>query len=300
MQKLLPVRISPVELPLGFGTLHTLDLLEWDGDAEDDACQAIVEQVRQRLTQAGTRERGSSEDERLRLARLASEDTLGHRRQRRRLLLALGVAGAAGVGALGWVGWQRFNHHEALVHLVQALDGHFANPPRLESAQSEYARALELDDDLAPAHYFLAHLYAQLMLRGSPPPSGDVLEALRADARGHFQQALAHGEQLDGAQRVIANNQLALLSQADATTAVTRPVPSTTVGDAGVPPVRIDPSVPPAPPVTVAEGPSSGVVAPACRARSAAARRREHRARRWGRKSGRSPPCHRACKRRRP
>jgi tetratricopeptide (TPR) repeat protein len=262
MQKLLPVRISPVELPLGFGTLHTLDLLDWDGDADDDACRTLVEQVRQRLAQAGPRERGSEEAERLMLARLASEDTLGHRRQRRRLMLALGIAGAAGVGALGWVGWQRFNRREALVHLVQALDSHFASPPRLETAQSEYARALELDDELAPAHYFLAHLYAQLMLRGSPPPGGDVLEALRADARSHFQQALAHGEQLDGAQRVIANSQLALLNQSDANTAVTRPVPSTTVGDAGAPPVRIDASVPPTPPVTVAEGPSSAVIQP--------------------------------------
>ena len=34
--KLLPLRIEDVELPLGFGQLHTLDLLNWSGDAGGD------------------------------------------------------------------------------------------------------------------------------------------------------------------------------------------------------------------------------------------------------------------------
>ena len=44
--KLLPVRIADVQVPLGFGTLHTLDLLDWDGDATDPACTALVAQIR--------------------------------------------------------------------------------------------------------------------------------------------------------------------------------------------------------------------------------------------------------------
>ena len=43
--KLLPVRIEPVDLPLGFGQLHTLDLLEWDGDPDDAAFQKLVQDV---------------------------------------------------------------------------------------------------------------------------------------------------------------------------------------------------------------------------------------------------------------
>lgn len=256
LQKLVPVRISPVELPLGFGTLHTLDLLDWDGDPTDEACLALINQVRQRLEKAGPRDARTDEAARLAtLAQLASEDTLSHRRRRRRLVLGLGVAGATGAVGLGLVGWQRLNRAEALAHLGQALEDHFANPPRLESAQSEYASAIDLDNGLATAHYFLAHLYAQLMLRGSPPPSGELLEALRADARQHFQQALNSPERLDGAQRVIARGQLALLSQTDTATAVTRSVQVAETGgnagtDPGPPPVRIDDTLPPRPPAS--------------------------------------------------
>lgn len=260
MGKLVPVRISPVELPLGFGTLHTLDLLDWDGDPNAEACLALINQVRQRLEKAGPRDDRADEAARqARLAQLASEDTLGHRRRRRRLVLGLGVAGAAGTVGLGLVGWRRLNRAEALAHLGQALEDHFANPPRLESAQSEYASAIELDGGLATAHYFLAHLYAQLMLRGSPPPSGELLDALRADARQHFQRALDTPDRLDGAQRVIARGQLALLSQTDTAAAVSRPVEVAEAGGGagegaappGTAPVRIDDTVPVPPPASV-------------------------------------------------
>lgn len=260
MGKLLPVRIAEVELPLGFGTLHTLDLLGWDGDADDEACRALVAQVRQRLAAAGPRDGPASDAARpTTRAQLASETTLGQRRRQRRLMLALGLVGASGLAGLGAFGWLRFNQREAIAHLGRALEDHFAIPPRLERAQSGYANALALDDALAPAHYFLAHLYAQLMLRGSPPPSGEVLEALRADARQHFQRALDHAERLDGAQRVVARSQLAQLSLTDAAPAITRPAPSgeaapgTTPApdDGDAPPVPIDAPEPVRPPATV-------------------------------------------------
>jgi hypothetical protein len=222
MQKLLPVRIAEVDLPLGFGTLHTLDMLGWEGDPDDAACQHVVAQVRQRLAQARGGPAGSAEA-RVAMARQTAEGSLTLRRRRHWLLWAVGGAGAAGVAGLGAVGWQRFNQREALAHLGQGIDEHFASPPRLERAQSEYANALALDAGLAPAHYFLGHLYAQLMLRGSPAPSGEVLQALRNDARGHFEQALADAERLDSsAQRLIARQQLGLLNQHDPAPAVTR------------------------------------------------------------------------------
>ena len=48
--KLLPVRIEDVALPLGFGMLHTLDLIAWDGEADDDACRALREEVRRQVS----------------------------------------------------------------------------------------------------------------------------------------------------------------------------------------------------------------------------------------------------------
>ncbi|MDP3823355.1 MAG: toll/interleukin-1 receptor domain-containing protein, partial [Burkholderiales bacterium] len=50
--KLLPVRIEDIELPLGFGQLHTLDLLDWDGDTGDDAFEKLLLEVRQRRQRA--------------------------------------------------------------------------------------------------------------------------------------------------------------------------------------------------------------------------------------------------------
>ncbi|HKW83264.1 MAG TPA: toll/interleukin-1 receptor domain-containing protein, partial [Burkholderiaceae bacterium] len=50
--KLLPVRIEEVDLPLGFGQLHTLDLLDWDGDADDEAFQALALEIERRRTRA--------------------------------------------------------------------------------------------------------------------------------------------------------------------------------------------------------------------------------------------------------
>lgn len=277
MHKLLPVRIAPVELPLGFGTLHTLDLLDWDGDADDPACQAVVAQVRQRLERAG-----STPGARPPASPAIESGGLAARRHRRRWLLAAGLVGGLGAAGLGALGWRHYLQREALGHLGRGLAEHFADPPRLERAQAEYASAVDLDGALAPAHYFLAHLYAQLMLRGSPPPTGELLDALRADARNHFQQALAHADRLDGAQRVVARSQLALLSQEDAAPALSRatptdeaapsrPPPPTSTGAAG--PVTSGPAAPPSAPVPgEATGPLQRVQAPPAVAQAARGR----------------------------
>ncbi|PXW99393.1 TIR domain-containing protein [Sphaerotilus hippei] len=226
--KLLPVRIEDVQLPLGFGTLHTLDLLDWDGDADDEACARLIEQIRQRLEVA--RRPGSGADTSHGPGGAGPEASLT-RRRRRRLLTTLGAAGVAGLaGSAGWLGWQRSQHEqgrrEARERLERALQLHFAQPPQLEGAQSAYTDALALDPALARGHYFLAHLYVQLMLRGSPPPAGEVLEALRSDALQHFAAALelarAEPTRLDTSQRLVASQQLGALRLQDAAPALSR------------------------------------------------------------------------------
>lgn len=47
-KKLLPVRIEEMALPLGFGMLHTPDLLHWDGAADDPAYQALCTEIGKR------------------------------------------------------------------------------------------------------------------------------------------------------------------------------------------------------------------------------------------------------------
>ncbi|HSI56802.1 MAG TPA: TIR domain-containing protein, partial [Ideonella sp.] len=242
LKKLLPVRIAPVELPLGFGTLHTLDLLEWDGDADHEACATLIEQVQQRLVRA--REPGGAAADGAvprPLPATGAEDTLGHRRRRRRLLGGLGIAAAAGVAGAGWLGWSDWQarrreaeaQRRSEAHFRQGIGDQFAQPPQLERAAFEYNQAVLLDPGMAAAHYYLAHLYAQMMLRGNPPPSGEVLEALRSDARMQFELALAHSDRLDGSQRVIAKAQFALLDQRDEAAPLTRPATSAAADDAG-------------------------------------------------------------------
>jgi queuine/archaeosine tRNA-ribosyltransferase len=42
---LLPIRIEDVELPLGFGNLHTVDLIGWDGNADDVGVRQLLQAV---------------------------------------------------------------------------------------------------------------------------------------------------------------------------------------------------------------------------------------------------------------
>ena len=231
LQKLIPVRIADVALPLGFGTLHTLDLLDWDGDADDESCTALVRHIRTRLAAARTQPEPAD----ARRTGAYAEDGLAGRRQRRRLLGAMAgfvVVGAGGGGAWIWHSQElQRRQAQARERLDKGLLDHFASQPQLESAQAAYSDALLLDPGLARAHYFLGHLYAQLMLRGTPPPAGAVLDALRADASQHFKTAIdlagADALRLDGSQRVIAGQQLALLDQTDASVALTRTVVAT-------------------------------------------------------------------------
>jgi hypothetical protein len=218
-KKLLPVRITEVELPLGFGTLNTLDLLDWHGDDEEEGFVDLLAQVRARLA-AGL---GAG----VQALPRAAEDGPTRRRQRRQWLLGgacLALAGSAGLGA--WV-WRRDQQQaEARDRLDQALQFHFARPPELDRARTAYSEATHLDPSLARAYYFWAHLLVQQLLEAQPPLQGEVLTETRQLALANFSQAIelarADARRLEGSQRAIAQQQVASLSAPDAAPPVAR------------------------------------------------------------------------------
>lgn len=275
MGKLLPVRIDGVQLPLGFGTLHTLDLNQADEPADDPAWPDFLTQLRGRLSVPA--------------GRPAQEPVPAGRRTwtRRQTLVSFGALGGAGLGTGLWL-WRDHEgagrRRQAIERLDKALEDHFAPEPRLEGAQAAYADALRLDPTLARAHYFLAHLYVQSMRLGNPPPEDALLQTLRAEAREHFRQALnlagSDSLRLDASQRLIAGRQLAQLQEQDAEAppalarAPKEAAPGTAFADApaaGTPPAASPPASPaparaaaarprpvepprvPAPPATVAQ-----------------------------------------------
>ena len=202
--KLLPVRIEEVELPLGFGQLHTLDLLGWDGDAGDDGFQALLFEVRQRLRQAPG---------------LPALGRPPRRWPRRRALIAAGVVALALGGAAYWFALDQqaeaqsrldIGRLEADRHFRAGLDQQYASVPQLETALNEYLSALELRPAHARARYYLGHVYAQT---GKPT---DALDAFR-------QAVLATEAPLDRSQRADAEKQLRTLATVEGeATPVTR------------------------------------------------------------------------------
>lgn len=222
--KLLPIRIHDVALPLGFGTLHTLDLLDWDGEEDVEALQNVLGQVRTRLT-TGAEKVPVRPPLRVRWWKLNGG--------RRRLLASAGLVGVVVAGGGGW--WLEMGRRErqqalreARQQLDQGLKDHFSQPPQLESARAAYSEALRLDPAFCRAHYYLGHVYVQLMLNQTPPAQDSVLEALRKDARAQFEAAVRlagqDAEQLDGSQRVIAAGLLQMLQQTDAVAPLDRHV----------------------------------------------------------------------------
>ena len=144
--KLLPVRIEDVDLPLGFGQLHTLDLLGWDGDAGDDGFQALLFELRQRLRQ------GPGLPALVRPARLWP--------WRRALIPGVAVALVLGGAAYWTLTDQRADEQsrlnigrtEADRHFRAGLDQQYASVPQLETALNEYLNAVELRPAHARAH----------------------------------------------------------------------------------------------------------------------------------------------------
>ena len=199
--KLLPLRIEDVELPLGFGQLHTLDLLDWDGDTDDATFQRLLLEVRQRQQRAPLISPAPSRRARWRPRRSAV--TVGVA-----VALAMGVATAwyvhdqqARAAATQAESQRRADAGklEADRHFRAGLDHQYASVPQLEKALNEYLSAVELRPTHARAHYYLGHVYAQ---------TGKLADALAA-----FTLALAAAEApLDRSQRAEAGKQVLALA----------------------------------------------------------------------------------------
>ena len=187
--KLLPVRIEAADLPLGFGQLQTLDLIDWDGDREAADFRAVVNEIRRSFGQKVTPLPGGSQW-RFRLRKLMWPAIL-----------------AAAVG-LGYVGLQWQNQARAERFFQDGVAAQFAAQANLESARNNYLSALELRPRHARTHYYLGHVYAQLQL----------LDEARAD----FDMAVKLGRGLDANQIADARKQLAVLSVPNEPASITR------------------------------------------------------------------------------
>ena len=250
--KLLPVRIEPVDLPLGFGQLHTLDLLEWDGDPEDAAFQKLLQDVArcQKRPPEGAPLQPIS----------ASAWPLARWRLRRPALAAV-VAVALSIGGVAaWYAQERravaqaeaqrridTNKVQADRHFSEGLEQQYAAVPQLEKALNDYLSAIELRPAHARAHYYLGHVYAQ---------SGKNVDALAA-----FKVSLTLAEApLDRSQRQEADKQVLALAAVPgedlpitrAQLAPERPKPVSATAAAGVAPPPAPTPAAPAPPPSAA------------------------------------------------
>lgn len=187
--KLLPLRIDEVRPPLGFGTIHTLDLLDWRGDTDSAAWADLIAALRGERTAA------------------VPADWHAAPWWRRRRVLGASAAVLA-LGAAGSFGWHTWRQEQAQTQFEDGLRAHFARDPNLQAARNAYLNALRANPALGRAHYYLAHVYALLILPD--------------DARAQFVLALRFEADLDGAQRADAHAQLALLQATPALAPVAR------------------------------------------------------------------------------
>jgi hypothetical protein len=180
--KLLPVRIEAVVPPLGFGQIHALDLLNWNGGRDDPAFVALADEVRKRLGQP----------------LVPRQRYLPPRRRYRPTILAgVGLLVAA-IVATG--GWQFYNASESRRNLRLGLEEQFGREPNLQAARNYYLDALAHMAGNARARYYLGHVYAQL---------GEM-----ELARISFERAAHDREGLDKAQLADASMRVAALSPA--------------------------------------------------------------------------------------
>lgn len=215
--KLLPVRIEEVELPLGFGQIHTLDLLDWDGDGDDESFLQLLAEIERLKGQP----------------RPAAVRVFPRRRWLRHSIIGLLVVLT---GVFLFAAKNNWDARQAESAFQQGLERQFAKEPNLESARNLYLSALEHDRAHARARYYLAHVYAQLGQSG--------------DARRAFELALRRGNGLDDGQRATARLQLAALAEAQEPAAVTR------VAQASTPP-QTSPAQPGPAPKPADDHPSS-------------------------------------------
>ena len=213
--KLMPVRIEDIELPLGFGQLHTLDLLGWDGDRDDEAYQQLLMEARGRLQTPPT----------------PRPDPVrpGFKWPRRSNVIAAAcIALALGGGAAWYAQDRQQDDKEALDdanrHFRAGLDQQYAAVPQLETALNEYLSALDRRPQHARARYYLGHVYAQT---GKPL---DALDSFKLALSG-VDAPLDHSQRADAARQIktlaLIDGEVLALSRADA-----KPPPPTKVAAA--------------------------------------------------------------------
>lgn len=202
--KLMPVRIEDIELPLGFGQLHTLDLLGWDGDRDGEAYQQLLMEVRGRLQTPPTPQPDPVRP--------------GFKWPRRSNVIAtVCIALALGGGAAWYAQDQQHDDKEALDdanrHFRAGLDQQYAAVPQLETALNEYLSALDRRPQHARARYYLGHVYAQT---GKPL---DALDSFKLALSG-VDAPLDHSQRADAAKQIktlaLVDGEALAVSRADA------------------------------------------------------------------------------------
>jgi hypothetical protein len=201
MQKLLPVRITDVELPIGFGQIHTLDLLNWRGADDDAALIAVIDEIGDLVGRAPSPPPAP-----------AAGDANRPRRRLGIVLASLAIAGAMAFAV------SRFQHpvspQNASTLTLQGIE-------RLEAKEYAKARylfnqAAQADPGFAPSYYYLAQVLIQ---------TGADNEAAR-----YLQQALSLESGLDGAQIADAKQWLARLDTNAGSTPASSPAGSAANG----------------------------------------------------------------------
>ncbi len=234
-RKLLPLRIEDVELPLGFGQTHTLDLIGWDGDPQAANLEQLLVELRRRKGEPLARP-----------AQPRRTDPAPPNWRRRAAVAAL-VAAPLGLAWVGKTAWDRraestriaAERAEADRLFREGLAQQHAREPELVGAQNAYLSALELRPGHARARYYLGHVYAQ--------------RSLPTDALASFQLALAATEApLDNSQRRDAGAQVKALAVDPAEAApVARSVAAVSL------PASAATTTPPPPPAPIVEPPGS-------------------------------------------
>jgi hypothetical protein len=194
--KLLPVRIAPVTLPLGFGQIQTLDLLDWDGDEEAVAIKALVDEIARRLSLPPGKPRSNDE--------IPARPSI--MRRWRRPLIAIAVATA--LGGTGGGAW--YVHHiatikEARESTDQGVRILGAEPPNLQAARDQFQNAIELNRHFARAYFY----HAQVLLQTEAGDEGkdDIKKLAAKELRLALAQTSRYG-QIDDAQRAEAERWL--------------------------------------------------------------------------------------------
>jgi tetratricopeptide (TPR) repeat protein len=165
--KLLPVRIEAVAPPLGFGQIHTLDLLDWQGEGDAPALTELVAHIQRRL-------RGGT-------GPLPTDAPRGRVASITRRALVAGSAAmvAAGVAWFSWLHWSAPDTARAQQLTAQGLENF--EKKEFGQARFRFNQALDADRDYAPALFYRAQVLVQ---SGAPAEASADLKRVLELQRG--------------------------------------------------------------------------------------------------------------------